>query len=99
MKNKKAERSILYQKWKEEHREEQEKETLSQDIGITKEQIVVKKVSTMTRVLEITQEIFFKTIRVAVYTAVMLLASLGMTVLLNAELRKIVMETLLGYLK
>lgn len=99
MKNKKAERSILYKKWKEEHREEQERESFSQDIGVTKEQIVVKKVSTMARALEIAQEIFFKTIRVAAYVAIMLLASLGMTVLLNAELRKIVMETLLGYLK
>ncbi len=99
MKSKKGDRSILYKKWKEEHREEQERETLSQDIGINKEQIVVKKVSTMARALEITQEIFLKTIRAALYAAVMLLASLGMTVLLNAELRKTVMETLLGYLR
>ena len=34
MKSKKGDRSILYKKWKEEHREEQERETLSQDIGI-----------------------------------------------------------------
>lgn len=99
MKTRKGERSILYRKWKEEHREEQEKETISQDIGINKEKIVVKKVSTVARALEMTQEIFFRVVRVAVYTAAMLLASLGGTVLLNAELRKIVLETLLGYLK
>lgn len=99
MKNKKGERSILYKKWKEEHKEAQEKETISQDIGINKEKIVVKKVSTAARALEMLQEIFFKVIRVTAYAAITLLASLGMTVLLNAELRKVVLETLLGYLR
>lgn len=99
MKTRKGERSILYKKWKEEHREEQEKETISQNIGINKEKIVVKKVSTVARTLEVAQETFFRVARIAVYAVVMLLASLGATVLLNAELRKVVMETLLGYLR
>ncbi len=99
MKNKKVERSILYKKWKEEHKEAQEKETISQDIGINKEKIVVKKVSTAARALEMIQAICCKVMRVTAYAAVTLLASLGMTVLLNAELREIVLETLLGYLR
>lgn len=99
MKTRKGERSILYKKWKEEHREEQEKETISQNIGINREKIVVKKVSTVARTLEMAQETVFKVVRVAVCAVVMLLASLGATVLLNAELRKVVMETLLGYLR
>lgn len=99
MKNKKGERSILYKKWKEEHKEAQERETISQDIGIHKERIVVKKVSTAAKVMEMMQEIFFNVIRITAYVAITLLASLGMTVLLNAELRKVVLETLLGYLR
>lgn len=99
MKSKKGERSILYKKWKEEHKEAQEIETISQDIGVNREKIIVKKVSTLAKTLEMAQEVFFKVIRIAAYMIVMVLASLGTTVILNAELRKVVIDTLLGYLR
>lgn len=96
---KKNERSILYKKWQENHRDALEKEEIGRNIGISGEKIVVKKISTLARVLEILQEVFFKVARVFVYICITLLSSLGLTVVLNGELRTFVFGVLVGYLK
>ncbi len=95
----KNERSILYKKWQENHRSAREEEAVSQNMGVCREKIVIKKIPASAKMLEILQEVVFKAAHVIVYICIMLLSSLGLTVLLNRELRVIVIETLTGYLR
>lgn len=90
-------KKLLYQKYIEEQRAEEEKENLGEELGIEQERIVVKKVSTIARILEIAEDVFFILLKIAFYLVIMGLASLGFTVLMNHDLRVMVFDTLSSY--
>lgn len=99
MKSKKPTRKLLYEKYLSEQQEEEERENLGEELGVAQERIVVKKVSTFAKVMEIVEDTFFQVLKVGFYLVVMALSSLGLTVLMNAELRNMVINTLSSYLK
>lgn len=99
MKSKKNTRKLLYEKYRAQQQEEAERENLGEELGVGQEKIVVKKVSTFARVLEIAEDVFFMLLKIVFYLVVMGLSSLGLTVLLNHELRVMVINTLSSYLK
>lgn len=99
MKSKKPARKLLYEKYLSEQQEEEERENLGEELGVAQERIVVKKVSTFAKVMEIVEDTFFQVLKVGFYLVVMALSSLGLTVLMNAELRNMVINTLSSYLK
>lgn len=99
MKSKKPARKLLYEKYLSEQQEEEERENLGEELGVAQERIVVKKVSTFAKVMEIVEDTFFQVLKVGFYLVVTALSSLGLTVLMNAELRNMVINTLSSYLK
>lgn len=90
----KARKKWLYEKWLEEHAQDKEKEKISKKIGVGKEKIVVKKVSAGGKALEIITDIFVKGIYIITMLIIMLLVSLAVTILLNADLRNYVFGAL-----
>lgn len=99
MKSKKPARKLLYEKYLSEQQEEEERENLGEELGVAQERIVVKKVSTFAKVMEIVEDAFFQALKVGFYLIVMALSSLGLTVLMNSELRNMVINALSSYLK
>lgn len=89
----------LYQKYLAEQQAEAEKENLGEELGIEQERIVVKKVSTIARIFEIAEDVFFILLKTAFYLVIMGLASLGFTVLMNHDLRVVVFDILSGYFR
>ena len=60
MKSKKPTRKLLYEKYLSEQQEEEERENLGEELGVSQERIVVKKVSTFAKVMEIVEDTFFR---------------------------------------
>lgn len=88
----KPQKNILYKRYLQGQEEVQEQKEISQKIGIETEKIVVKKVSTTAKIIEIFEEVFFKVIKAVFYVALCILASIGSTVLINGELREFFFE-------
>lgn len=90
----KKQKRWLYEKWLEDHRQEEEQETISRKIGVEKDKVIVKHVSFSGKLLESATSLFFKLIFGLIATAAIALMSLGATVLINPELRIFVFEAL-----
>lgn len=86
--------AILYEKYKKEKQEQQEKKNIGSKLGVDEEKVVVKKISTCSKIVEILTEILFKTFKLFLYLIVSFLASVGLTVLINGELRDLFIEML-----
>ena len=86
--------SILYEKYKKEKQAQEEKKDISTKLGVNEEQVVVRKVSTFSKIIEITTELLIKLIKFLLYLVVCILASIGLTVLINGELRNMFLEIL-----
>ena len=56
--------AILYEKYKKEKQEQEEKKDISTKLGVDEEKVVVKKVSTFSKIVEILTEILFKIFKV-----------------------------------
>lgn len=80
---------ILYEKYKQEKQANEEKRDIGIQLGVDAEKVVVKKVSTFSKILEILEEIIFKILKVLFYGIICILASIGVTVLINSELRNV----------
>lgn len=86
--------AILYEKYKKEKQEQEEKKDISTKLGVDEEKVVVKKVSTFSKIVEILTEILFKIFKLLLYIVVCILASIGLTVLINGELRNMFFDIL-----
>ena len=84
--------AILYEKYKKEKQAKEEKKDISEQFGVDAEKIVVKKVSTFSRVIEIIEEIVFKILKIIFYAIICILSSIGATVLINSSLRDVFIE-------
>lgn len=84
--------AILYEKYKQEKQANEEKKDIGAQLGVDAEKVVVKKVSTFSRLLEIIEEVFFKFIKIIFYVIICILSSIGTTVLINGELRNMFLE-------
>lgn len=84
--------AILYEKYKKEKQAKEEKKDIGEQFGVDAEKIVVKKVSTFSRVVEIIEEIVFKIIKIIFYAIICILSSIGLTVLINSSLRDVFVE-------
>lgn len=84
----------LYEQYLQEQKEKEEKKNISTTLGVAEEKVVVKKISTFSKVLEILEEIFIKVLKALFYVLLMGLASIGATTLINGQLRDIFMELL-----
>lgn len=90
----KKSRKWLYEKWREEHKKEEEQEEISKKLGVEKEKIIVKKVPLMAKAFEVLTDICVKIIFASFLATAVGLASLGATVLLNPDLRVYVLGVL-----
>lgn len=84
--------AILYEKYKQEKQANEEKKDIGAQLGVDAEKVVVKKVSTFSRLLEIIEEVFFKFVKIIFYVIICILSSIGTTVLINGELRNMFLE-------
>lgn len=84
----------LYEQYLQEQKDKAEKKNISNTLGVAEEKVVVKKISTFSKVLEILEEITIKVLKALFYILLMGLASIGATTLINGQLRDIFMELL-----
>lgn len=94
MRKSKEKKNWLYRRYLAENEEAQEIEKISDRIGEEKEKIVIKKVSTPAKILEIFMDVIFALLKTVFFLFVMFLSSIGLTVLLNEQLRNIVFSAL-----
>jgi len=92
MKKKTAARKILYTRYREEQAEYAEAVDLGEKMGVDPEQIVVQKVSTVADLARTGTDLLLLIGKVAFYLVVLVLASIGLTVLLNESLRLALLE-------
>ena len=88
----KKQKKWLYEKWLEEHRQEEEKANISQKIGVEKDKVIVQKVSFWGKALEIMTDLFFKLLAGILAVTIFSLISLALTVLINPDLRNYVFD-------
>ena len=84
---KKTKRKSLYSKYLEEDKENKEKKLFAEAGGVEVENIVINKVSTGGKIFEKLIDGFFIAGKVILVLTFLALASIGATVLLNAQLR------------
>lgn len=90
----KKQKKWLYEKWVEEHKQEEAQESISKKTGYEKDKIIVKRVSFFGKLLEVTEDVFFKFLFLLMIGMVIGLSSLGATVLINPYLREYVFNAL-----
>ncbi len=84
----------LYEQYRQEQQEQIEKKNIGTSLGVSEDKVVVKKISTLSKVLEILEEILIKVLKALFYVLLMGLASIGTTTLINGQLRDIFIELL-----
>lgn len=93
-KKRKNHKKILYLKWLEEHKEAAELAEISEKVRVDKDKIIVKKESTMAKMLDYFVNGLIVFIKIAVVLVFMALISLAVTVLINPTLRETVFATI-----
>lgn len=94
---KKQPKNWLYLKYLNEHKETQELEKISEQMGIEKETIVIHKVSTIGKFMELFTDILFVFLKIIFVILIVGLLSLAGTVLINTDLRTVVFDTISTY--
>lgn len=84
---KKKQAPVLYEKYLEDQKEQKELEKISEELEVPEEKIVVAKISTGSRILELLGAGLKTALRILGILAVFILASIGLTVLCNSYLR------------
>ena len=84
----------LYEQYRQEQQEQIEKKNIGTSLGVSEDKVVVKQISTLSKVLEILEEILIKVLKALFYVLLMGLASIGTTTLINGQLRDIFIELL-----
>lgn len=95
---KKKKKKILYEKWKEEHQIEQDKEEIGDAIGAESEKIVIKKVTFLVRLMQIAGDIIGFVFKFVVIVILLSLLTLAIVVLINEPLRTPVFEYIKQYI-
>lgn len=94
MKHRKDKTPILYKKYLEDHREELEKQEITEKLDLDADAIIVKKIPASIRILQISIDMLMVICKIGIALGVIALLSLAATVLLNAPLRVLVFEYL-----
>lgn len=84
----------LYEKWLEVYKQEEEQENISKRIARKKDKIIIKLLFFAGKLLEIVKNVFFQLIFGLLAISATILMSLGVTVLIDPELRTFVFEAL-----
>lgn len=84
--------AILYEKYKQEKQAKEEKKDIGVQLGVDADKVVIKKVSTFSKILELLEEVVFKILKIIFYAIICILSSIGVTVLINSELRNVFFE-------
>lgn len=95
---KKKKKKILYEKWKEEHQIEQDREVISQAIEVESQKIVVNKVTLAVRIMQIIGDIIGFILKLVIVVVLLMLLTLAIVVLLNEPLRIPVFEYIKQYI-
>lgn len=95
---KKKKKKILYEKWKEEHQIEQDREVIGQAIEVAPQKIVVNKVTLAVRIMQIIGDIIGFILKLVIVVVLLMLLTLAIVVLLNESLRIPVFEYIKQYI-
>ena len=99
---KRRKRKILYEKYQEDHQDALENEKIinqvSDQLQEDPDAIVVKKEAALTGVLRTFSGICWTATRILFFAAILTLASIGATTLLNASIREAFFGALQGYI-
>lgn len=98
MKRKKKENPILYKKYLQNHQEMEEIQEIKEMVGEKSDAIVVQKISMAGKLLQLISDVLLFLLRTAAIAVIVSLIALGVTVLLNPNLRNILIETVNNFL-
>ena len=87
-------KTILFKKYKEDHKDKLEVEEIAKNMQAETDKIVVKKVSFAGKFFEVIMDLFYRVGKVLVWLLVCLIMSTGMVALLNPSIRDIILNYL-----
>lgn len=97
MAKKKEQKTWLYKKYRQDNKKEEEIRVISEKLEITQDKVVIKKVSSFAKIIEILADSFFVFLKIVFYLVIMALVSFALTILINQQLRETVFATFKAY--
>ncbi|MBA4688631.1 MAG: hypothetical protein H2184_15880 [Candidatus Galacturonibacter soehngenii] len=87
-------KTILYKKYKEEHKDRLEAKKIAENMQVETDKIVVRKVSFAGKFFEVVMDLFYRVGKVLVWLLACIIMSTGVVALLNPSIRQIILNYL-----